>query len=484
VGALVRSGNHRPSPETVPINTALGLLAVCLLILASAVFVAAEFALVAADRNRIEQRAAGGSRSAGTALGLLRRLSFHLSGAQLGITLVSLVLGFIAEPVIAQLIEPLVEPIAGGASTTVSIILALFLATIAQMVLGELIPKGLAIAAPETAAILLAPFVRIYGIIFGPVISFLNGAANATVRRLGIEPQEELSHVRTLRELSLVIRASAEGGTIAGSASDLLTRSIRFGEKTAADVLVPRVEVRALASDATVADLVASSVETGHSRVPIYGADLDDIVGVVHVKVAQAVAVGDRSGVPLASVMAPITAIPETRGLDDVLSDMRVSRSHLVVAVDEYGGTAGILTLEDVIEEIVGEIDDEYDALTPPPATDTEAGELVVSGSLHADELFDATGFEMPEGDYETLAGFVLDQLGSIPDVGEVVTYEGWRLEVDAVDRRRVARVRLRRPDHDAADAALLLPVEGDDRPRRRPPADPTGPGPGGGASA
>jgi CBS domain containing-hemolysin-like protein len=352
------------------------------------------------------------------------------------------------------------------------------------MVLGELIPKGLAIAAPETAAILLAPFVRIYGIIFGPVISFLNGAANATVRRLGIEPQEELSHVRTLRELSLVIRASAEGGTIAGSASDLLTRSIRFGEKTAADVLVPRVEVRALASDATVADLVASSVETGHSRFPIYGADLDDIVGVVHVKVAQAVAVGDRSGVPLASVMAPITAIPETRGLDDVLSDMRVSRSHLVVAVDEYGGTAGILTLEDVIEEIVGEIDDEYDALTPPPATDTEAGELVVSGSLHADELFDATGFEMPEGDYETLAGFVLDQLGSIPDVGEVVTYEGWRLEVDAVDRRRVARVRLRRPDHDAADAALLLPVEGDDRPRRRPPADPTGPGPGGGASA
>ena len=223
--------------ETVPINTALGLLAVCLLIAASAVFVAAEFALVAADRNRIEQRAAEGSRSAGTALGLLKRLSFHLSGAQLGITLVSLALGFIAEPIIAQLIEPVVEPIAGGATSTVSIILALFLATVLQMVLGELIPKGLAIAAPERASIMLAPYVRIYGVIFGPLISFLNGAANATVRRLGIEPQEELSHVRTLRELSLVIQASAEGGTIAGSASDLLTRSIRFGEKTAADVL-------------------------------------------------------------------------------------------------------------------------------------------------------------------------------------------------------------------------------------------------------
>ncbi len=175
--------------------------------------------------------------------------------------------------------------------------LALFLATVAQMVLGELIPKGLAIAAPETASIMLAPFVRIYGIVFGPIISFLNGAANATVRRLGIEPQEELSHVRTLRELSLVIQASAEGGTIAGSASDLLTRSIRFGEKTAADVLVPRVEVRALGGDATVADLVALSGETGHSRFPVFGADLDDIVGVVHVKAAQAVPFAERAAV-------------------------------------------------------------------------------------------------------------------------------------------------------------------------------------------
>ena len=457
-------GSVPVGPSETTIDTALGLLAVCLLILASAVFVAAEFGLVAADRNRIEQRAAAGSRSATTALGLLKRLSFHLSGAQLGITLVSLVLGFIAEPIIAQLIQPLVEPIAGGATSTVSIVLALLVATAAQMVLGELIPKGLAIAAPETASILLAPFVRIYGVIFGPVITFLNGAANATVRRLGIEPQEELSHVRTLRELSLVIQASAEGGTIAGSASTLLSRSIRFGEKTAADVLVPRVEVRALAGDATIADLVRVSGETGHSRFPIFGADLDDIVGVVHVKVAQAVPFADRASVTLSSVMAPIPAIPETRGLEDVLSDMRTSRSHLVVAVDEYGGTAGILTLEDIVEEIVGEIDDEYDALTPAPAVDNEAGELVVSGSLHADELRDATGFEMPDGDYETLAGFILDQLGAIPEAGEVVTYEGWRLEVEAVDRRRVARVRLRKPDHDAGEDVLLLPAEGADR--------------------
>jgi CBS domain containing-hemolysin-like protein len=431
------------------------------------VFVAAEFALVAADRTRIEQRAADGSRGAHTTLALLKRLSFHLSGAQLGITLVSLVLGFIAEPVVAELLRPLIEPIAGGSTTTVSIIVALVLATVLQMVLGELIPKGLAIAAPERASIMLAPFVRIYGIVFGPVISFLNGAANATVRRLGIEPQEELSHVRTLRELSLVIQASAEGGTIAGSASELLARSIRFSEKTAADVLVPRVEVRALASDATIADLVQVARDTGHSRFPIYGADLDDIVGVVHVKAAQAVPFGEREQVRLITVMAPIQAVPETRDLEDVLSDMRASRSHLVVAVDEYGGTAGILTLEDIVEEIVGEIDDEHDTASPPAATGNDAGELVVAGSLHADELEEATGFEMPEGEYETIAGFILDQLGSIPVVGETVTHEGWRLSVEAVDRRRVTLVRLRPPER--SDPAAEAAADGSG------PADPDG---------
>jgi CBS domain containing-hemolysin-like protein len=199
----------------------------------------------------------------------------------------------------------------------------------------------------------------------------------------------------------------------------------------------------------------------------VYGADLDDIIGVVHVKAAQAVPFADRGRVTLESVMAPIPAVPETRDLEDVLADMRSSRSHLVVAVDEYGGTAGILTLEDIVEEIVGEIDDEYDAETPPHATDTDAGELVVAGSLHADELADATGFEMPEGDYETLAGFILDQLGAIPEVGESFSYEGWNLSVEAVDRRRVSRVRLRRPDHDAGEDALLLPTEGELPPER-----------------
>jgi CBS domain containing-hemolysin-like protein len=213
-------------------------------------------------------------------------------------------------------------------------------------------------------------------------------------------------------------------------------------------VLVPRVEVEALAGEATLADLVRASMDSGHSRFPIYGTDLDDIVGVVHVKAAQAVPAAERATTLLASVMAPIPAVPETKDLEDVLTDMRSSRSHLVVAVDEYGGTAGILTLEDILEEIVGEIDDEYDTTEPDlQPGDAKPGERVVSGSLHADELAEATGFVMPEGDYETLAGFLLDQLGSIPEAGEAVEWDGWRFEVVTVEKRRIAKVRLRRLD-------------------------------------
>ncbi len=341
-----------------------------------------------------------------------------------------------------------------GESTArgVSIFLALVLATVAQMVLGELIPKGLAIAAPERAAIVLAPFMRIYGLIFGPVISFLNGAANATVRRLGIEPQEELSHVRSIQELALVIEASGKEGTLAGTASELLARSIRFGEKTAADVLVPRVEIEALPSDDTVAALIVAAGRSGRSRFPIFGADLDDLVGVVHVKVAHQVPEQERATTPLASVMAPIAAIPETRALEDVLLDMRTNRGHLVAVVDEYGGTAGIVTLEDVLEEIVGEIDDEYDRLTPPLSLGLEDGGFLVSGALHKDEVQDATSFEMPDGEYETMAGFVLDVTGHIPEAGESFTYDGWTVTVDAMDRRRVSMVRLTPPPRTGDD--------------------------------
>ncbi len=442
---------RRPAPRTKrrhPIDLAFGLLAVVLLIAFNGVFVAAEFALVAVDRTKIERAMAEGSRRARIADGLLRHLSFQLSGAQFGITVTSLILGFLAQPVVAQLIEPLLEPFVGERAVAgISLIVALALTTTVQMVVGELVPKSLAIARPEATTLRLGPLMRIYGIVAGPVLRILDGAANRIVRALGVEPQEELSNVRSLTELLVMVETSTEEGTLDGGASALLTRSIRFGSKTADDALIPRMAVKALPIDATVIELVQLSTETGHSRFPIYGTDLDDVRGVVHVRRAHTVPRDQREAVRVADLMAPVLGVPESRDLDDVLVDLRRARTHLAVVVDEYGGTAGILTLEDVLEEIVGEIDDEHDR--PTDLTHVRRrGEFVVDGTYHLDEVLDLCGLELPEGEYETIAGFLLDRLGHIPAEGESVDEGDWRIEVAAMDRRRIAEVRIAaRPD-------------------------------------
>jgi len=444
-----------PAPDRyrkpTAITTALGLLAVCLLVVATAFFVAAEFALVAADRNKVSKLADAGDRRARTVEVLLRRLNFHLSGAQLGITLTSLLLGFVAEPVIAELLHPLIGSfMPERATTAVSLVVALALATFLAMVLGELVPKTLAIADPERAALRLATSVRVYGLVFGPVISLLNWAANWLVRRLGIEPREELFSVRSLSELTTVVQRSAEVGTMAGSASRLFTRSVRFAHKSAADILIPRVAVDAVARDDMLQDVVRAAGSSGHSRFPVYGNDLDDIVGLVHVRQVHEVPFELRAETTVASVMREVVAVPETRDLQSLLIQMRNDRVQLVVVVDEYGGTSGIVTLEDLIEEIVGEIDDEYDPLTPSLIRQLGAGSFVVSGSLHLDEVLEATGFEMPDGAYETLAGFVLDRLGHVPGPGESLQLDGWRLVVEEMDRRRITRVRVEKAGSDA----------------------------------
>ena len=429
------------------ITTALGLLAVLLLILATAFFVASEFAFVAVDRSRIEHLAGQGSRRARVTLSILQRLSFNLSGAQLGITVVSLVLGFVAEPTVATLIEPLLEPLVGAGSKGASVALALALATVFQMVVGELIPKNVVIARPTPSALRLAGPFRLYAAVFGSVISLSERAANWAVRRLGVEPREELSSVRSLPELELLFRSSGAEGTLEPRAVDLLTRSIRFGEKTAADALVPRMSLEALEIDATLADLVARSLDTGHSRFVVYGTDLDDVRGVVHAKSVFEVAPDERDATAVRAVMTEAFVVPESRPLTSLLVELREAGSHLAVVVDEYGGTAGIVTMEDLIEEIVGEIDDEYDPEPPERSVEQPSGAFVLTGTLHPDEVYEACGFLVPDGEYETLAGFVLDRLGHLPVAGEWVTHAGWELEVVELDRRRIDRVRLTPPE-------------------------------------
>lgn len=441
-------------PGPTLLTTALGLLAVLLLILATAFFVAAEFALVAVDRSRVEHLAHEGSRRAKTTLAVLRRLSFHLSGAQLGITIVSLVLGFVAEPTVAALIEPALEPLLGASSGGVSVAIALALATVFQMVVGELIPKNVVIARPTRSALRLAAPFRAYAVVFGPVISVSERSANWAVRKLGVEPQEELSAVRSLPELELLFRSSLAEGSLEPRAADLLARSIRFGEKTADDALTPRTALVALEVDAPLAELVERSLETGFSRFVVYGTDLDDVRGVVHVKSVYDIAPEERAATPVRSVMADAFVVPESRPLTSLLGELRSAGAHLAVVVDEYGGTAGIVTMEDLIEEIVGEIDDEWDPEPEELSVVSPSGTYLLSGSLHPDEVAEACGFVVPEGEYETLAGFVLDRLGHLPVAGEWVAHEGWELEVVELDRRRIDRVRLvpPAPEPDAED--------------------------------
>ncbi len=419
------------------------------MIAANAFFVGIEFALVAVDRGRVGRRAREGSRPARIVESLLGRLSHQLSGAQLGITVSSLVLGFVAEPAIASILKPAFEPFLSTAgSRAVSIALALAIATVAQMVFGELVPKGYAIARPLGTALVLGPAMRIYSIVFTPVISLLNGAANWTVRRFGIEPREELFSVRSLPELELLFKASADEGTLDSKADGLLRRSIRFGEKTAAAALIPRTDVVAVSGADRVGGLVQLSRDRGHSRFPVYGQDIDDIEGVVHVKSVLSVPVEQRSTTAVSQLMKPVPVVPETKALEDVLVDIQRTRNHLVVVVDEYGGTAGIITLEDIVEEIVGNIADEYDRPHPDLTVQEDVGEWSLAGSLHPDEVLDACGFAMPDGEYETLAGFALARLGIIPDrPGPGFEVDGWGFEVTEMDGLRVSAVRVRAPD-------------------------------------
>jgi CBS domain containing-hemolysin-like protein len=421
-----------------------------LLVAANAAFVAAEFSLIAADRVRFGRDAEAGDRKAQRAVALIRELSFHLSGAQLGITVTSLLLGFIAEPSVGAALEHLVGDLPRGVTIGVS----LAIATVVQMVLGELVPKSVAITYANGTARTVALPMRIYGVVAGPVIGFFERTANGIVRRLGVEPRSELEATRSREELQILIQSSGEVGTLDPADVSLLTRSIRFREKSAADSLVPRVEVVAIGRDRTVADLAALTIESGYSRYPVIGEDLDDVVGVVHVKSIYGLPVEDRGTTSVESIMSEVLAVPEARPLDELLADFRASRSYLAVVVDEHGGTAGIITLEDLLEELVGEIDDEYDE-APTQLTKVEVtGSYVVSGGLHADEVREACGFEMPEGEYETLAGFVLDRLGHIPEPGERFEYDGWRIEVVATERLRVATVRLSAPRPGPAAAA------------------------------
>jgi CBS domain containing-hemolysin-like protein len=281
-----------------------------------------------------------------------------------------------------------------------------------------------------------------------PVILFLNRAANWTVRRLGIEPREDLAGVRSLEELELMIRSSGEEGELDDAELSLLTRAIAFTEKVAADIMVPRVSVDALSRHDSVSELRRLARETGHSRFPVFAEDLDEIVGVVHVKDSFKVQPERRSITPVSHIAKPALAVPDSRRLNDLLIDMQRQSRAMAIVVDEYGGTAGIVTIEDLLEELLGEIADEHDPVESQSVPTEGERRIEVSGQLNRHDLDEQFGLVLPEGHFETLGGFLTAQLGRFPTEGEVTGWQGWYFEILAMDGRRVERV------------AILPPVE------------------------
>ncbi len=428
----------------------LGVLAVVVLTLGTAVAVASEFALTALERSQVDAHAAAkGDRRARAVQRAHRSLSFQLSGSQLAITVTTLATGYIAEPAIATLFVPGLAALglSEGAAAGTATVLALVLATALSMVFGELVPKNLAIADPLRTARAVVWLQSGFANAFRWLIGALNAAANAIVRRLGVEPAEELRSARSPGELSSLVRASAEHGTLDEGTATLLDRSLRFTDRVAEELMTPRVRVTSLDADDTVAGLVAQSRRTGFSRFPVDdGGDPDALVGVVHVKQAFGVPAPRWTEVSLRTLAQPVPTVPESLSGDALLTRLRASGLQLAVVVDEYGGTAGIVTLEDLVEEIVGDVRDEHDAGEQARVRPLGEGSWLVSGLLRDDEVADATGFTMPGGDYETLAGLVLARLGRIPDVGDDVDVDGWHLTVTRRDRNRVAELRVTAP--------------------------------------
>lgn len=414
-----------------------------LLTIGTGLFVASEFALVNLDRADLESRRAAGETRLALTISALRITSTHLSSAQLGITLTTLLTGYTMEPALSNLMSPvmLAWGLPESAVRPIATVIAMTIATIFSMILGELVPKNFALAVPRQTAKLVIPFQVAFTTVFRPAIVVLNGSANGILRAMGIEPKEELSGARTAEELSSLVRRSASAGMLEEDTASLLDRTLTFARLTTADVMTPRPSIHAVAAGDSVEDVIQLARRTGHSRFPVYDDSMDDIIGIAHLKQAVSVPRDRRADVPAAAIAEEPLRLPEAVHLDAVMAELRTRGYQMAVVVDEYGGTAGIVTLEDLVEEIVGEVLDEHDRMKAGIVRQQDG--VVFPADLRPDELRDRTGIRVPEGDvYDTVGGFIMNVLERIPAVGDAVEIEDGTLAVARMDGRRVDRVR------------------------------------------
>ena len=413
-----------------------------LLCVGTGVFVAAEFALVNLDRNDLETRQANGEKRLGPIIAALSHTSTHLSSAQLGITVTTLLTGYTMEPAISNILRGALlgvgvpEDWVRGVGVTVAMIFA----TLLSMLLGELIPKNFALSLPKATAKVVVPPANVFLAIVRPFVRMLNGSANGIIRSMGIEPKEVLSGARTAEELSSLVRRSALVGMLDSDRATLLSRTLRFNEHIAADVMTPRPRLNVIAADASVAELVDLARATGHSRFPVTGDNIDDIVGIAHLKTAVAVPRDRRASVPVGAIKEDALLVPETITLGHLLGELRGEGYQLAVVLDEYGGTSGVATLEDLVEELVGDLADEHDVAHADIIRRRDR--IFFDGLLRPDELRDRLNIEIDEdGPYETVGGFLMHELERVPVAGDRIAIPVGEFIVGKMEGRRVDRI-------------------------------------------
>lgn len=438
---------------TAILSIAAGLLVVLAITALTGYFVAQEFAYMAVDRSRLKARAEGGDTAAQRALSVTKRTSFMLSGAQLGITVTGLLVGYVAEPMIGQAIGTLLGGVhvPAALSLTIGAVVAVGLSTLAQMIFGELFPKNLAIARPEPVARRLALSTTVYLRVFGWLIKFFDQSSNLLLRAVKIEPVHDVEHSATPRDLEHIVAASREAGELPAELSTLLDRVLDFPSHTAEHAMIPRSRVDVVPAEESAAE-VYRRMATGHTRYPVVGADHDDLIGVITLHDLLTDTSGDAR-----SRCRPAVIVPSSLPLPDVVAQLTEAGQEMALVIDEYGGFDGVVTIEDIAEELVGEIDDEHDTVSRPPAVRDGDG-WVVRGDLHIDELNRLLELEIEPGDYETVGGAVTTHLGRLPRAGDAVdlpvlpdatavlgpiSHRQVRAQVRALERRVPAVVQL-----------------------------------------
>lgn len=454
----------------------LGVLVVLAITGATGYFVAQEFAYMAVDRSTLAARAAAGDAAAERALTVTRRTSFMLSGAQLGITVTGLLVGYVAEPLIGQSLGSMLGGVnvPAGVSVGIGAVLALLFSTLVQMLFGELFPKNLAIAKPEPVALWLATSTVLYLKLFGWLVWVFDQASNLLLKALKIEPVHDVEHAATARDLEHILEESRESGNLPAELSMMLDRILDFPNRDVEHAMIPRPRVGTVATTDTVGHL-RELMAQGHSRYPVLDTATGDVDSVVHLADLLTTTAPDTA--PVTAMARPCLVVSTFTKLPDALRQLADSDNQMACVIDEYGGFAGVITLEDLAEELVGEITDEHDDEHPEYVPVEGDGVWEMPGDVHVDEVERALAVDLPRGDYETIAGLVIAAAGSLPEPGTRLSIELppdpgdlvheddpeprlLSVEVLEVERHVPSRVRLELPDRAAATADVVVTTE------------------------